>query len=245
MRVDHVFGVLTCRLQGVRPSITTRFACWFVPRYRHRRRQVWHWRQRRGHGRGLEPLDRECGEASGGRASCCWCTRVDAAVGHDHEDEVVEDDVGAQAAGVLGAADQFGCGAQRGSADRGEVHRVREGGLEGCGEAMVACLQLTELLDREAEASPGIRVGEPFVHDGLAGEHLVGERLGDQHLLGRKMAVDGRGADLGTSGDLPHRHVQPIGGEHRASRVEDAVAVVPGVGTQGVRQTSGHRSHFS
>ena len=36
-----------------------------------------------------------------------------------------------------------------------------------------------------------------------------------------------------------------LGGEHRAGRLQDELAVVPGVGAQGVRQTIGHRSHFS
>jgi hypothetical protein len=113
------------------------------------------------------------------------------------------------------------------------------------GEAPVACVQLTDFLDHEAEAVPRIRVGEPLLDDGLARAHLVREGLGDQHLLGRKAAVQGGGANPGAPGDLPHRRVQALGGEHRAGRVEDAVAVVPGIWAQGVRQTVGHRSHFS
>jgi len=53
------------------------------------------------------------------------------------------------------------------------------------------------------------------------------------------------GADPGAAGYFPHRHVEAFGGEHLAGCLEDEVAVVPGVGAQGVRQTIGHRSHFS
>lgn len=87
---------------------------------------------------------------------------------------------------------------------------------------------------------PRIRVGEPLVGDGAAGAHLVREGLGGQHLLGREVAVQGGGADPGAPGDLPHRRVQAFRGEHRAGGVEDQLAVVPGVGAQGVRQTVGH-----
>lgn len=215
------------------------FASW------HRGHQSWHRWQRHRHRCGLERLDHEGGEAAGGRDSCCRRVGMDAVVGHDHEDEIVHHDVGAQMAGVLGAADQLSGAGERGVADRGEVQRVWVGRHEGRGEPVIAGLQLAELLDGEAEAVPRIGVGEPFVHERPAGEHLIGERLGDQHLLGRKMAIQGGRADLGAPGDLPHRHIQAIDDEHRAGRVEDAFAVVAGIGTQSLRQTSGHRSHFS
>ena len=106
---------------------------------------------------------------------------------------------------------------------------------EGRGEAAVAGVQLTDLLDHEAETVPRIGVGEPLVDDDAAGAQLVGEGLGGQQLLGREVTVQGGGADPGAPGDLPHRHVHSFGIEHRAGRVEDALAVVQGVGAQVVR----------
>jgi hypothetical protein len=193
----------------------------------------------------VEGLDHECGETPRCRDSRCRCPRVDSVDGHDHEDEVAHDSVRAQAADVLGAPEQFRCRAQRGSAVRGEVQRARERGLDGRGEAIVACLQFTEPLNRDAEAVPGLRIGEPFIQCRSPCAHLVVERLGDEHLLGREMAVKGRGPDPGASGDLSDRHIQAIGGEHRTGRVEDSITVVPGVGTRFPRQSSGHHSHFS
>ena len=104
--------------------------------------------------------------------------------GHEHEDQVVQDEVGAQLAGLLGPAGQFGDRVQRVFAACGDVHRVGEGRPEGGGEAAVACVQLTDLLDHEAETVPRIGVGEPFVDDGAAGAQLVREGLGGQQLLG-------------------------------------------------------------
>jgi hypothetical protein len=106
-------------------------------------------------------------------------------------------------------------------------------------------VQRTDLLDHQAEPLPRVGVGQPLVHDGLARAHLAREGLGDQRLLGREAAVQGGGADACAPGDLPHRNVQALGGEHRAGRVEDELAVIPGVGAQAVRQTVGHHSHFS
>ncbi len=150
-------------------------------------------------------------------------------------------------AGLLGPAGQLGGRAQRVLAVGGEIHRVGEGRDEGRGEAAVACVQLADLLDHASEAAPRVRVGHPLGDDGVARADLALEGLGDQRLLGRKAAVQGGLADAGPAGDLPHRHVKSVGGERRAGRVEDEIAVVPGVGAQrvGVRQTIGHRSHFS
>ena len=170
---------------------------------------------------------------------------MDTVVGHDHQDQVAQDEAGTQVAGVPGAAGQVGDRVQRVFAACGDVHRVGECRPEGGGEAAVAGVQLTDLLDHETETVPRIGVGEPFVDDGTAGAQLVREGLGGQHLLGREVAVQGGGADPGAPGDLPHRHVHSFGGERRAGRVEDALAVVQSVGAQVVRQTDGHRSHFS
>jgi hypothetical protein len=59
------------------------------------------------------------------------------------------------------AASQFGDRVRRVFAVGGDIHRVGEGRVEGRGGAAVACVQLTVLLDHEAEAMPRIGVGEP------------------------------------------------------------------------------------
>ena len=146
---------------------------------------------------------------------------ANAAVGHEHEDEVVEDEVGAQAAGVLRPAGKALNRAQGVLAVGGEVQGVGVGRHECRGEAPVAGVQGADLLDDEAEAVPRVGIGEPLVHDGVARPHLFRECLGDQRLLGRGMAVQGGRAHSGAAGDLPHRDVQAFGGEQPAGRVED------------------------
>jgi hypothetical protein len=106
-------------------------------------------------------------------------------------------------------------------------------------------VQGADSLDDEAKAVPRVRVGEPFVHDGVARPHLFREGLGGQRLLGREVSVQGGRPYPGPAGDLSHRDVHALGGEQRAGRVEDELAVIPCVGPQCVRQTVGHLSHFS
>ena len=152
---------------------------------------------------------------------------------------------GRRRAGVLRPAGKALNRAQGVLAVGGEVQGVGVGRHECRGEAPVAGVQGADLLDDEAEAVPRVGIGEPLVHDGVARPHLFRECLGDQRLLGREVAVQGGRAHSGAAGDLPHRDVQAFGGEQPAGRVKDELAVIPGVGTQGVRQTAGHRSHFS
>jgi hypothetical protein len=57
---------------------------------------------------GLERLDRERREAPGCRHPSGRRGGTDAVVGHEHEDQVVKDEVGAQPPRRLGAAGQFG-----------------------------------------------------------------------------------------------------------------------------------------
>jgi hypothetical protein len=87
------------------------------------------------------------------------------------------------------------------------------------------------------EASRGL------LHDGVARPHLSRECLGDQGLLGREVAVQGGRAYPGTAGDLPHRDVQAFGGEQRAGRVEDELAVIPGIGAQAGERPGRLRRH--
>ena len=96
---------------------------------------------------------------------------------------------------------------------RGEVDRLGEGRCECHGEFAVACVRLEEPLDHEAEAVPGIRVGKRLVDDDVARAQLALEGLGGERLLGGEVAVQGGGADARPAGDLPHRHVQAVGGE--------------------------------
>src|SRR6185369_12548937 len=109
------------------------------------------------------------------------------------------------------------------------------------GRPPVPGVQLAQPFDHRAQATPGIRVREAFVDDGVAGTKPLRERLGEQLLLGREVAVQRRRADAGVPGDLPHRRGQSFGGEHGPSRLQQAFAVVTGVRTPDPRQRTGHR----
>ncbi len=84
----------------------------------------------------------------------------------------------------------------------GEFRHPRVGRQERFGEAPVACVQLTDPLDHQAQAAPWIRIGAPLVDDGTASVQLVREGLGDQCPLGREVPVQGGGAH-------PRRAVRP------------------------------------
>ncbi len=199
----------------------------------------------RGVGGGGEGSDHEGGEAARGGDPGGRRADVNASVGQEHEDQVVDDEVGPQPADVLRSMCQCGNGFQCVFAFGGEIQRVRKGGREGFGEASAASVQCEELLDHEAEASPRVRLRESLVHHGPAGVHLFRERLGGQDLLGREAPIQRGRADSRAAGDLAHRHVQALGREQGASRFQDAFAVVAGIGAQGLRQIVGHHSHFS
>lgn len=166
-------------------------------------------------------------------------------VGHEYENQVVQDEVRPQATCFLGSLGQFGNRLHRVLTACGDVLHPRIGRQEGFGEAPIAGVQLTDLLDHQAQAMPRIRIRAPLVDDGAARVQLVREGIGDQDLLVREVTVQGGRSHSCTPRDLPHRHVQAVVGEQRSGRFEDAFAIVQRVGTQRMRQTVGHRSHFT
>lgn len=170
---------------------------------------------------------------------------MDTAVGHEHEEDVVQDEVGAQTPRFLGPAGQFVDRSERVFTARLEINRIGKGRNESCGKSSIACVQFTHFLDHETETVPWIQIGKALVDNCATRVHLLRECLGDQHLLGRKSAVQGGRCNSGAPGNLPHGHIQTVNGEDRSGGLDDALAVVKGVGAKGVRQTIGHGSHFS
>ena len=171
---------------------------------------------------GFERLDRQPCEASGGHDLGVGRSRVDPLVGHEDENEVVQDEVGPQAPGVLGPLGQSGDRFHRVLTAR-HIRRPWEGRHEGFAETPIPGVQLTDLLDHQAKATPRIGIGAPVVDDGATCAQLVREGFGGQHLLGREVTVQGGRSDPRTPRDLPHRHVQAVGGKQCSGRVEDAL----------------------
>ena len=66
-------------------------------------------------------------------------------------------------------------------------------------------------------------------------EHLLEaverERV-EQRLLGREVAVDGADADARAAGDVVHLRVAAVLGEDRSRRLQDPLAIAPGVGAE-------------
>lgn len=123
--------------------------------------QMWCWRQRRRCFRlwcGAERLDYVGGEAAGGRGPGGTGRGLEAPVGHEHEDQVVDDEARVQLAGLLGAACQFSDRAQSALLVGGEVHGLGEGRHEGVGESPAVRVEFADPLDQAPESVPRVRV---------------------------------------------------------------------------------------
>ena len=73
------------------------------------------------------------------------------------------------------------------------------------------------------------QLGDPRLDDGV-----------DQVVLRREVAEQGGRADLGAAGDLRHRHVEALLGEHRHGRVDQALTIAQRVGAGSAGRGGAH-----
>jgi hypothetical protein len=151
--------------------------------------------------------------------------------GLEQPDQVRHPDPGAHRPGLLRPREQHLQRRVHLLAHRGEP--LGRGGREGLLQVAPGHRLAGHPVEEAGERGAGVgRAGPgPGVLDEVAQPGL-GDRL-EQRLLGREVPVDGARPDAGPGRDLVQRHRAALRGEQLPRRLQDALAVAPGVGAQG------------
>ncbi|RPK61807.1 hypothetical protein EES42_31410 [Streptomyces sp. ADI95-17] len=185
----------------------------------------------------LRRLDDQPCEASGGLDLAGGRCDVDSLVGHEYENQVVQDEVGPQVPRCLGSLSQFGDCFHRVLPACGDILHPRVGRQEGFGEAPIACVQLTDPLDHPAQATPRIRDGMVYA---VALEAAVAQDLPGLH---PGEGVLDAGADLAVGSVVFLFPGREFGlALVAAVRDDQTVALYPPSAITAVRPTAGFRT---
>src|SRR5215213_3888384 len=153
-------------------------------------------------------------------------------VRHQEEDDVLRDEVGAQASLGLSPPDQLGEPLEGVRALR--LHRAvsREGRRQDVLHTLVGGLHGADVLEKRAKPRPRVRRGEGvFYRRGVLGQ-LRGEAGHDEVLAAREAAVQRGLPDSRALGDRLERRVKPALGVHLARGGQNPLPVAFGIGPQ-------------